>query len=29
MIDTTARLLWSQGLRATGMDQIVRESKAP
>jgi TetR/AcrR family transcriptional repressor of lmrAB and yxaGH operons len=29
MIDTAARLLWSQGLRATGMDQIVRESKAP
>jgi TetR/AcrR family transcriptional repressor of lmrAB and yxaGH operons len=29
MIETTARLLWSQGLRATGMDQIVRESKAP
>jgi TetR/AcrR family transcriptional repressor of lmrAB and yxaGH operons len=29
MIETTARLLWSQGLRATGMDQIVRESRAP
>jgi TetR/AcrR family transcriptional repressor of lmrAB and yxaGH operons len=29
MIQTTARLLWSQGLRATGMDQIVRESGAP
>ena len=29
MIDTTARLLWSQGLRATGMNQIVKESKAP
>jgi TetR/AcrR family transcriptional repressor of lmrAB and yxaGH operons len=29
LIDTTARLLWRQGLRATGMDQIVRESKAP
>ena len=29
MISTTARLLWRQGLRATGMDQIVRESKAP
>jgi TetR/AcrR family transcriptional repressor of lmrAB and yxaGH operons len=29
MVETTARLLWSQGLRATGVDQIVRESKAP
>lgn len=29
MIEATARLLWRQGLRATGMDQIVRESKAP
>jgi len=29
MIEVTARLLWRQGLRATGMDQIVRESKAP
>jgi TetR/AcrR family transcriptional repressor of lmrAB and yxaGH operons len=29
MIETTARLLWSQGLRATGINQIVAESKAP
>jgi TetR/AcrR family transcriptional repressor of lmrAB and yxaGH operons len=29
MIETTARLLWSQGLRATGMNQIVEESQAP
>jgi TetR/AcrR family transcriptional repressor of lmrAB and yxaGH operons len=29
MLDTTARLLWRQGLRATGMEQIVRESRAP
>lgn len=29
MIETTARLLWSQGLRATGMSQIVAESQAP
>ena len=29
MIDATLRLLRSQGLRATGMNQIVRESKAP
>jgi TetR/AcrR family transcriptional repressor of lmrAB and yxaGH operons len=29
MIETTARLLWSQGLRATGMNQIVEESKTP
>jgi TetR/AcrR family transcriptional repressor of lmrAB and yxaGH operons len=29
MVETTARLLWSQGLRATGMSQIVEESKAP
>ncbi len=29
MIETTAQLLWSQGLRATGMNQIVRESGAP
>jgi TetR/AcrR family transcriptional repressor of lmrAB and yxaGH operons len=29
MIETTARLLWSQGLRATGMNQIVEESRAP
>jgi TetR/AcrR family transcriptional repressor of lmrAB and yxaGH operons len=29
MLETTARLLWSQGLRATGMNQIVEESKAP
>ena len=29
MIETTARLLWSQGLRATGISQIVAESRAP
>lgn len=29
LIETTARLLWSQGLRATGMSQIVEESRAP
>jgi TetR/AcrR family transcriptional repressor of lmrAB and yxaGH operons len=29
MVETTARLLWSQGLRATGMNQIVKESRAP
>src|SRR5262245_59605394 len=28
-IEATARLLWRQGLRATGMNQIVEESKAP
>ncbi len=29
IVDTTARLLWSQGLRATGINQIAEESKAP
>jgi TetR/AcrR family transcriptional repressor of lmrAB and yxaGH operons len=29
VIETTARLLWSQGLRATGLNQIVAESVAP
>jgi TetR/AcrR family transcriptional repressor of lmrAB and yxaGH operons len=29
MIETTLRLLRTQGLRATGMNQIVRESQAP
>ncbi len=29
MVDTTLRILRSQGLRATGMNQIVRESRAP
>jgi AcrR family transcriptional regulator len=29
MIETTLRLLRSQGLRATGMNEIVRESRAP
>jgi TetR/AcrR family transcriptional repressor of lmrAB and yxaGH operons len=28
MVEAMARLLWSQGLRATGMNQIVEESKA-
>jgi TetR/AcrR family transcriptional repressor of lmrAB and yxaGH operons len=28
MIETMSRLLWSQGLRATGMNQIVKESGA-
>jgi TetR/AcrR family transcriptional repressor of lmrAB and yxaGH operons len=29
IVETTARLLWSQGLRATGVNQIAAESKAP
>jgi len=29
IIETTARLLWSQGLRATGVQQIADESRAP
>ena len=29
IIETTARLLWSQGFRATGMNQIVDESNTP
>ncbi|MCC7539466.1 MAG: TetR/AcrR family transcriptional regulator [Deltaproteobacteria bacterium] len=28
-IDATAALLWRQGLRATGINQIVEESKSP
>ena len=29
LVETTARLLWRQGLRATGLSQIVEESNAP
>ncbi len=29
LVETTAALLWRQGLRATGLAQIVEESRAP